>query len=64
MDERTVTLKPLKVGLYSRAIILPRWWLKLNGCPDELSVTLSMGEIVIRPEATKENGDGGREAWK
>ena len=64
MDERIITLKPLKVGPYSRALIVPGWWLKLNGCPEELEVTLRMGEITIRPKVVGENDDGRREAEK
>jgi hypothetical protein len=54
---RTITLKPWKVGPYSRAMTVPGWWLRLNNFPDELEVTFAMGEIIVRPKA-KRDGQG------
>ena len=51
---RTITLKPWKVGPYSRAMTVPGWWLRLNNFPDELEVTFAMGEIIVRPKAKQE----------
>lgn len=54
---RTITLKPWKVGPYSRAMTVPGWWLRLNNFPDELEVTFAMGEIIVRPKAKQESQD-------
>ena len=51
---RTITLKPWKVGPYSRAMTVPGWWLRLNNFPDELEVTFAMGEIIVRPKAKRD----------
>ncbi len=55
---RTITLKPWKVGPYSRAMTVPGWWLRLNNFPEELEVTFAMGEIIVRPKAKQESRDG------
>jgi len=47
---RTITLKPWKVGPYSRAMTVPGWWLRLNNFPEELEVTFAMNEIIVRPK--------------
>ena len=52
--ERTIILKPWKVGPYSRAMTVPGWWLRLNGFPEQLEVTFTMGKIVVRPKAKQE----------
>ena len=51
---RTITLKPWKVGPYSRAMTVPGWWLRLNNFPKELEVTFAMGEIIVRPKAKRD----------
>jgi hypothetical protein len=56
-EERTITLKPWKVGPYSRAMTVPGWWLRLNGFPRELEVTFTMEQIVIRPKTGGEHRD-------
>ena len=48
--ERAITLNPWRVGPYSRAMTVPGWWLRLNGFPEELEVTFTMGEIIVRPK--------------
>ena len=54
---RTIILRPWKVGPYSRAMTVPGWWLRLNGFPEELEVTFSLGEIVVRPKVRQEGED-------
>lgn len=54
---RTITLKPWKVGPYSRAMTVPGWWLRLNNFPKELEVTFAMGEIIVRPKAKPDGQD-------
>ena len=39
VEERTVILKPWRVGPYSKAVTVPGWWLRLNDFPQELEVT-------------------------
>ena len=56
--ERTITVKPWRVGPYSRAMTVPGWWLRLNDFPDELEVTFSMGQIIIRPKVVRESKNG------
>ncbi len=54
---RTIFLKPWKVGPYSRAMTVPGWWLRLNDFPEELEVTFTLGEIVVRPKPRQEHKD-------
>lgn len=51
--KRTVVVKPWRVGPYSRAMTVPGWWLRLNGYPEELEVTFTMGDILIRPKGKR-----------
>lgn len=52
--ERTITLKPWRVASYSRAMTVPAWWLRLNGFAEELEVTFTMEEIIVRPKVRQE----------
>jgi hypothetical protein len=36
---------------------VPGWWLRLNGFPEELEVTFSLGEIIVRPKVRKKGED-------
>jgi hypothetical protein len=56
---RKLTLRPINLGGYSRAIVMPAWWLKLNSNPRQLELALTLNYLVARPakEKTDETGE-------
>ena len=48
MPMRKLKVKPISLGPYSRGIVLPAWWLKLNADPKELELGITMDIIQIR----------------
>jgi len=54
MDQRRIRLKLFSIGIYSKALILPKWWVKLNDDPDEVDVDLSFGFLGIHPVRREE----------
>ena len=61
MPIRKITVKPMPVGPYSHAIILPAWWLHLHDNPKSIELALTMDVIEVRavPENTKLAEDQG-----
>ncbi len=49
VPNRKLIVKPLHLGPYTRAIILPAWWLKLNDNPESVELNLTLDSLVIRP---------------
>lgn len=49
VPNRKLRVKPLHLGPYTRAIILPAWWLKLNDNPESVELNLTLDSLVIRP---------------
>ena len=47
-------VKPIQMGHYSRGIILPAWWFKLNGNTKELELVVTVDSIEIRPLADED----------
>ena len=45
---RKLKVKPISLGPYSRGIVLPAWWFKLNADPKELELGITMDSIEIR----------------
>ena len=63
MPIRKISVKPMPVGPYSHAIILPAWWLRMNANPKSLEMVLTLDVIEVRPVAEDareptENKDG------
>jgi len=63
MPIRKLIVKPMPVGPYSHAVILPAWWLHLNDNPESIELALTMDVIEVRPvpgktpEPNKEKGN-------
>ena len=57
VPNRKLIVKPLHLGPYTRAIILPAWWLKLNDNPKSVELNLSLDSLVIRPIREEESHD-------
>ncbi len=55
MPIRRITVKPIPVGPYSHAIILPAWWLHLNDNPRSIELALTMDLIEVRAVPEKDN---------
>ncbi len=53
---RKLIVKPFILGAYSRAIIIPAWWLKLNSNPEDLEINLSLDSLTVSP-ARKEKAN-------
>ena len=47
----SLRLKLVPLGRYSKALILPKWWLRLNDDPQVVRLSLSLGSITIEPVA-------------
>ena len=51
--------RPRIVGEYSHIFTIPAWWMKVNGRPEYLEVTISLHKLELRPIVDrKENGNG------
>jgi len=60
-EQRRIELRLISLGRYSKALVLPKWWIRLNGDPEAVKVSLSLGFIGIEPvrrEETQEEGVG------
>lgn len=47
---RVVQIKPVRIGTSSFGLTIPKWWLDLNNSPERLELTISLDELVIRPQ--------------
>jgi hypothetical protein len=56
VPNRKLMVKPIHLGPYTKAIILPAWWLKLNANPDRVELSLTLDSLVVKP-AGKEKGN-------
>ena len=54
IEQRQIRVKLQPMGRYSKILVLPRWWLKLNGDPEVVDINLSLGFIGIQPVKTEE----------
>jgi hypothetical protein len=66
MEHRQVKLRLISLGQYSKALVLPKWWIRLNDDPDEVKLSLSLGFIGIEPvkregPVKQEVGGGGQQ---
>ena len=52
--ERRFREKLLRMGGYSKGLILPRWWLRLNGDPQIIDIEITMDSIQIQPAKEEE----------
>jgi hypothetical protein len=50
---RKLTVKPLHLGPYSQAIVLPAWWLKLNNYPKKIEVGFTLDSLILTPVEEK-----------
>ena len=59
VPKRKLIVKPINLGGYSRAIVVPAWWLRLNSSPRLLELDLTLDYLVVRPakEKTDESGE-------
>jgi hypothetical protein len=48
-EERRTRLRLLPVGRYSKALIVPAWWLKLNNNPEVLEAQVTLNMIALHP---------------
>ena len=51
---RKLLVKPVHLGPYTKAIILPAWWLKLNANPEKVEISLTLDSLMVKP-AGEEN---------
>lgn len=49
IERRQIQLKLISLGQYSKALILTRWWVRLNDAPEVVQSSLSLGVIGIEP---------------
>ena len=54
VPNRKLLVKPLHLGPYTRAIILPAWWLKLNANPERVELSLTLDSLLVRPAKEEE----------
>jgi hypothetical protein len=48
---RKLTARSVNLGPYSRGIVLPAWWLKLNGTPTRFQLEVTLDSLTIRPQS-------------
>jgi hypothetical protein len=53
-EERQIELRLISLGQYSKALVLPKWWVKLNDDPEIVKLSLSLGFIRIEPVRKEE----------
>lgn len=58
IEQRQIQLRLISLGQYSKALVLPRWWVKLKDDPEIVKLSLSLSFIGVEPvkkeEAQKE----------
>jgi hypothetical protein len=54
IEQRQVRVRLKPRGKYSKLLVIPRWWLKLNGDPEAVDMTLSLSVIGIQPVRREE----------
>jgi len=56
---RKLLVKPVHLGPYTRAIILPAWWLKLNANPEMVEISLTLDSLMVRPAGEEKDNEPG-----
>ncbi|RLC61892.1 MAG: hypothetical protein DRI01_07760 [Chloroflexi bacterium] len=51
IEQREIQVRLIPLGRYSKALVLPRWWVRLNDDPEVVRLSLSLGSITIEPVA-------------
>ena len=54
---RKLLVKPVHLGPYTRAIILPAWWLKLNANPEMVEISLTLDSLMVRPAGEEKDNE-------
>jgi hypothetical protein len=54
---RKLIVKPVHLGPYTRAIILPAWWLKLNANPEKIEISLTLDSLMVRPAGEEKDNE-------
>lgn len=49
VPSRKLVVRPMRLGHYTRVIVLPSWWLKLNANPAKVEISLTLDSLVVRP---------------
>jgi hypothetical protein len=57
VPNRKLTVKPIHLGPYTRAIILPAWWLKLNANPERVEISITLDSLMVRPVREEERNE-------
>jgi hypothetical protein len=57
VPNRKLIVKPLHLGPYTKAIILPAWWLKLNDNPEKVELSLTLDSLVVKPAGEEESSE-------
>ena len=57
VPNRKFIVRPLHLGPYTRAIILPAWWLKLNDNPERVEVSLTLDSLMVRPAGEEKDNE-------
>ena len=57
VPNRKFIVRPLHLGPYTRAIILPAWWLKLNENPERVEVSLTLDSLMVRPAGEEKDNE-------
>ena len=57
VPKRKFIVRPLHLGPYTRAIILPAWWLKLNDNPERVEVSLTLDSLMVKPAGEEKDNE-------
>ena len=54
---RKLLVKPVHLGPYTKAIILPAWWLKLNANPEKVEISLTLDSLMVKPAGEEKDNE-------
>ena len=56
VPKRKLIVSPIHPGEYSRATVLPMWWLQVNSSPVRLELELTLDYLAVRLVKEHTNG--------
>jgi len=55
INTKKIKYRPRIVGEYSYVLTIPAWWMRVNGRPEYLEMTITLDKLELRP--CRENGE-------
>ena len=61
-EGKVIEIRPWVMGEYSRVLVIPAWWLRVNGRPEVLEMEISVDSLIIRPKPSRDKVESGSDA--